>query len=139
MDIKFTNHFVERKTERDDYLLSTKRYSETRKNKTRTERLLRERGRWYSKYDREEGITRLYCIVNNLEVYCAVMIDDPMDPYILITTYFPYTSKVKRKLFPKGIEIGSIYEIQDLSPKEVRIIIKLNADPLSSTYFGVLH
>ena len=42
-------------------------------------------------------------------------------------------------IFPKGIEIGSIYEIQDLSPKEVRIIIKLNADPLSSTYFGVLH
>ena len=104
MDIKFTNHFVERKTERDDYLLSTKRYSETRKNKTRTERLLRERGRWYSKYDREEGITRLYCIVNNLEVYCAVMIDDPVDPYILITTYFPYTTKVKRKLFPKRIE-----------------------------------
>ena len=41
-------------------------------------------------------------------------------------------------IFPKGIEIGSIYEIQDLSPKEVRIIIKLNADPLASNYFGVL-
>ena len=104
LDIKFTKHFVERKTERDDYLLSTKRYSETRRNKARTERLLRERGRWYRKYDREEEITRLYCIVNNLEVYCAVMIDDPVDPYILITTYFPYTTKVKRKLFPKRIE-----------------------------------
>ncbi len=41
-------------------------------------------------------------------------------------------------IFPKGIEIGSIYEIQDITPKEVRIIIDLNADPLTSNYFGVL-
>ena len=41
-------------------------------------------------------------------------------------------------IFPKGVEIGSIYDIQDLSSKEIRIIIKLNADPLSSNYFGVL-
>ena len=41
-------------------------------------------------------------------------------------------------IFPKGIEIGSIYEIQDLSPKEVRLVIELNADPLSSNYFGVI-
>ena len=41
-------------------------------------------------------------------------------------------------IFPKGIEIGSIYEIQDISPKEVRLIIELNANPLSSNYFGVL-
>ena len=41
-------------------------------------------------------------------------------------------------IFPKGIEIGSIYEIQDLSPKEVRLVIDLNADPLSSNYFGVI-
>ncbi len=104
MDIVFTHHFVERKTERDDYLLSTKRYSETRRNKARTERLLRNRGRWYCKYDHQEGVTRLYCIVNNLEVYCAILIDDEVEPYILITTYYPYTSKVKRKLFPKGVE-----------------------------------
>jgi rod shape-determining protein MreC len=42
-------------------------------------------------------------------------------------------------VFPKGIEIGSISEIQELSPKEIRLIIELNADPLSSNYFGVLH
>jgi len=41
-------------------------------------------------------------------------------------------------IFPKGIEIGRIYEIQDLTAKEVRIIIELNADPLTSNYFGVL-
>ena len=41
-------------------------------------------------------------------------------------------------IFPKGIEIGSIYEIQDLSLKEVRVVIELNADPLSSNYFGVI-
>ena len=41
-------------------------------------------------------------------------------------------------IFPKGIEIGSIFEIQNLSSKEVRLIIETNADPLSSNYFGVL-
>ena len=41
-------------------------------------------------------------------------------------------------IFPKGIEIGSIIEIQELSLKEVRLVIELNADPLSSNYFGVI-
>ena len=41
-------------------------------------------------------------------------------------------------VFPKGIEVGSIDEIQNLSSKEVRLIVKLNADPLASNYFGVL-
>lgn len=41
-------------------------------------------------------------------------------------------------IFPKGIEIGTIYEIQDLSPQEVRLKIELIADPLSSNFFGVL-
>lgn len=41
-------------------------------------------------------------------------------------------------IFPKGIEIGSISEIKELSTKEVRIIIDLNADPLVSNFFGVL-
>jgi rod shape-determining protein MreC len=41
-------------------------------------------------------------------------------------------------VFPKGIEVGSIDEIQNLSSKEVRLIVELNADPLASNYFGVL-
>ena len=41
-------------------------------------------------------------------------------------------------IYPKGIEIGNIYEIRNLSPKKLRIIIELNADPLASNYFGVI-
>ena len=42
-------------------------------------------------------------IVNNLEVYCGILIDS-RDPYILITTYYPYSGKLKRKLFQRGKE-----------------------------------
>ncbi len=41
-------------------------------------------------------------------------------------------------IFPKGVEIGNISEIKELSDREVRLIIELNADPLSSNFFGVL-
>ena len=41
-------------------------------------------------------------------------------------------------IFPKGVEIGNISEIKKLSNREVRLIIELNADPLSSNFFGVL-
>ena len=41
-------------------------------------------------------------------------------------------------IFPKDVEIGNITEIKELSNREVRIIIELNADPLSSNFFGVL-
>ena len=34
--------------------------------------------------------------------------------------------------------LGSINEIQELSPIEVRLVIELNADPLYSNYFGVI-
>ena len=41
-------------------------------------------------------------------------------------------------IFPSGIEIGQILEKQELSTKELRLIINLNANPLSSNFFGVL-
>lgn len=41
-------------------------------------------------------------------------------------------------IFPKGIEIGSISSIEELSSKEIRIIINLKANPLSSNFFGVI-
>lgn len=135
MDIVFTHHFVERKTERTDYLVSTKRYSETRKNRPRTERLLRDKGRWYCKYDHEECITRLYCIVNNLEVYCAILIDDEVEPYILITTYYPYTSKVKRKLFPKGVENFEPFEINSDSAIQTEQNYSFNQESQRATAF----
>ena len=41
-------------------------------------------------------------------------------------------------IFPKGVEIGSIYEILELSQKEIRLTIELKADPLSSNFFGII-
>ena len=41
-------------------------------------------------------------------------------------------------IFPKGIELGSLYEIQNISPEDIRLIIELNANPLSSNFFGVI-
>ena len=41
-------------------------------------------------------------------------------------------------IFPKGVEIGSIHEILELSQKEIRLIIELKADPLSSNFFGII-
>ena len=41
-------------------------------------------------------------------------------------------------VFPKGVEIGSIHEILELSQKEIRLTIELKADPLSSNFFGII-
>ena len=41
-------------------------------------------------------------------------------------------------IFPKGVEIGSIHEILELSQKEIRLTIELKADPLSSNFFGII-
>ena len=41
-------------------------------------------------------------------------------------------------IFPKGVEVGNISEIKELSDSEVRLVIELKADPLSSNFFGVL-
>ena len=41
-------------------------------------------------------------------------------------------------VFPKGVEIGFVDEIRQISPEKLRLVIKLNANPLSSTSFGVI-
>lgn len=41
-------------------------------------------------------------------------------------------------VFPKGVEIGFLDEIRQISPKKLRLVIELNANPLSSTSFGVV-
>ncbi len=41
-------------------------------------------------------------------------------------------------VFPKGVEIGYVSELQELNSRNIRLIIELNADPLASNFFGVL-
>ncbi len=113
MKIKFTHHYAQRKTERADYIHSTNKYGETARSNPRIERILRQKGKWYSQLDPEEGIFRLYCIVNNLEVYCGIIIDDKEDPYVLITTYYPYSAKLKKRLFPRRAENYERFHVND--------------------------
>ena len=97
--IVFTHHAIKRKTERQDWLVRTKRYGETRERKDTLTKLMIRKGRWFCRYDSDEKILQFYCIVNNLEVYCGIYIDD--EDIILITTYWPYTQKMKRRLYPR--------------------------------------
>lgn len=102
MKIEFTHHSMERKTQRDDYILSSNKYFQNKKKIPNLRNILIRKGIWYKK-EGLDGLTRYYCIVNNLEVYCGILIDS-YEPYILITTYYPYSSKLKRRLFPRGKE-----------------------------------
>ena len=102
MNIQFSHHALERKTERSDYFLPSSELVQNKKQIPSLKNILIKKGTWYRNND-AFGLTRYYCILNNLEVYCGILIDS-FDPYILITTYYPYTSKLKKRLFPKGKE-----------------------------------
>ncbi len=122
MKIVFTHHYKERKTERADYFLPTNKYVETARSIPSTERILRRKGNWYGRMDKEEGIYKIFCIVNNLEVYCGIIIDYEEEPYILITTYWPYTSKMKNKLYRRGEENFTHFDISYSIDKIITII-----------------
>ncbi len=112
MRIEFTHHFTKRKTERNDYLIPTCHYRDTRVSKQKVESTMRRKGKWFYRYSQKEGIIRTYCIVNKLEVYCGILIDEDDDLIVLITTYFPYSSKIKKKLFPRGRENFETFDIE---------------------------
>ena len=105
VEIIFTRHVIERKTERADYLVRTPTIKETKEKVPELENLLRTKGTWYSKDDEEDGLTKFYCIVNHLEVYCGILIEQEEggeDDYILMTTYWPYNKKMKTRMLPRG-------------------------------------
>ncbi len=111
MRIEFTKHYTRRKTERNDYILPSNNYRETTTCRPSVEQSLRWKGKWYYRQT-QDGLLRTYCILNNLEVYCGIVIDNEEDPYILITTYYPYSSKIKKKLFPRGRENFERFDIE---------------------------
>ena len=113
LDIVFTNHVIERKTERADYLVRTPTIADTRRSVPELEKLLREKGIWYSIDDEEEGLTKFFCIVNQLEVYCGLLIDEDGSELILMTTYWPYNKRMKTRLFPRGKPQYSRYFLPD--------------------------
>ena len=122
MKIIFTHHYKKRKTERDDYFLPTIKYVETANTIASTEKIIRRKGNWYGRMDEEEGLYKIFCIVNNLEVYCGIIIDDDEEPYILITTYWPYTSKMKRKLYRRGRQNFACFDVNETLDRVIKSI-----------------
>ena len=100
--IEFTHHVIKRKTNREDWLVKSNSYRDTRQKLPEMEAIMREKGKWYQKFDEDEGLIKYYCLINNLEVYCGILIEN--ENVILITTYWPYTQKMKRRLFPRNME-----------------------------------
>ena len=119
--IVFSHHAFERKTERQDWLVRTKRYGETRQRKDALSNLMIQKGRWYCRYDNDEKLLKFFCIVNKLEVYCGIYIDD--EDIILITTYYSYTQKMKRRLFPRRKEN---FESIDITTFDSREYLRMN-------------
>ena len=117
--IVFTHHAIERKTEREDWLVRTSKYQETRKRKDDLSSLMTRKGNWFCRYDDEEKLLKFYCIINNLEVYCGIFVEE--EDIILITTYYSYTPKMKRRLFPRGMENFDSIDISIFNPKEYLI------------------
>ena len=102
MEIRFTHHFRQRKIERDDYLVPTSGFPELRTEIPMVEKIMRKKGNWFVNYDTKDSIPRIYCIVNNLEVYCGLIVDTDFGNEIVITTYYPYSKKMWKRLYPKG-------------------------------------
>tara|TARA_B100000029_G_scaffold120744_1_gene114091 strand:+ start:408 stop:692 length:285 start_codon:yes stop_codon:yes gene_type:complete len=80
-----------------------------------------QKGRWYCRYDNDEKLLKFFCIVNKLEVYCGIYIDD--EDIILITTYYSYTQKMKRRLFPRRKEN---FESIDITTFDSREYLRMN-------------
>ena len=112
MDIYFTQHAILRKAQRGDWLIRTPTRKEVRSAVPDLEELLRRKGRWFSREDPETEMIMFYCIVNNLEVYCGVIEDDSSQK-VIITTYYSYTSKMRKKLYPKGFDNYEPFDIED--------------------------
>ena len=112
MEIFFTYHAIQRKTEREDWMIRTPTRTQTRKSAPALEDLMRRKGRWSYRRDQETGLIMVYCIVNNLEVYCGVIEDDSSQE-VIITTYYSYTSKMRKKLYPKGFDNYEPFDIED--------------------------
>ena len=102
MKIIFSNHFKKRKVERDDFMIPVSNLSELNARNLDLESILRRKGKWYVNYETKDKVPRIYCIVNNLEVYCGVMAENLTGFEIIITTYFPYSKKIWRRICPKG-------------------------------------
>ena len=111
MEIFFTYHAIQRKTEREDWMIRTPTRAQTRKSAPALEDLMRRKGRWSYRRDQETGLIMVYCIVNNLEVYCGVMEGHHGQWKAVITTYYPYTSKMKKRLYLKRYENYEMFDI----------------------------
>ena len=96
--IRFTKHFQTRQVERDDWMFNVETKKESWERQKDLEWKLLHQGHWYENIQRS-GEPSFYCILNQLQVYCAVKKGD----VLVVTTTFPYNKsfKIKTLKYPK--------------------------------------
>jgi len=92
MKLKFTQHVIDRMVKRNEWVRNYKKYKEVKDDMIELSRRLKVKGIWWMSPEED----RFYCVLSQLSVYCGV-IDDDDDATIVLTTYYPYTQKVKGK------------------------------------------
>ena len=84
--------------ERDDWLFNVETKTDSWGRRKELEWKMLHKGHWYENIERS-GIPSFYCVLNQLQVYCAVKKDD----ILIVTTTFPYTKAFKTQTlkYPK--------------------------------------
>jgi hypothetical protein len=93
--IALSNHVIYRMLDREDWLNEYKNYREVRVATNEIVTKLKTKGIWYESDEYKNPEVSYYCIMNNLTVYCGILIED--DNTILLTTFYPYTQRIKRR------------------------------------------
>jgi len=93
VEIWFTKHFSSQQAIRDDWIFNVKSLEMSDLVKDDLEWNLRQKGIWYENIERE-GPPSYYCVLNKLQVYCAVKDLGKL----IITTTFPYLKYFQHKM-----------------------------------------
>jgi hypothetical protein len=93
VEIWFSKHFSNQQAVRHDWMFNVKSLEMSDLVKDDLEWNLRQRGLWYENVERE-GPPSYYCVLNKLQVYCAVK---DLGKLIVTTTY-PYSKGFQHKM-----------------------------------------
>ena len=98
-EIVFTHHVIERMMTRNDWLNNYKNYKELKADKENIATKMKRTGVWYTDEDwtTKQKTVRFYCVLNTLSVFCGVLDTSEETRKIILTTFYPYTQKMKRK------------------------------------------
>jgi hypothetical protein len=97
MDIYFLPHFGDQQVDRDDWIYNSQSFDDSLECRKNLAWKLRNKGQWYEN-DNRDGPASYYCIVNKLQVYCAIKDKDKNGEDIMkIVTTYPYKQSLKKR------------------------------------------